>query len=300
MQAKALQVLTASTLPSQGASRSTHWSALLVSGFLHLGIVSAMALYAPKPPVQDMERGGEALAIDVAMVSDFETAATESGAAAAEMPPAPPEPVPPVETASITLPDLTDVPELVLPPPAPVQPPPQKGMPRPKPVVPRKVVQPRPESEATPTKATPAKVSARRKAVAQAQPEAAPEARGEAGRGRATQTRLASTRGGTGGQARNAGAGEIASYRARVIAHLTRYKNYPEQAQDRGITGANSVTITLTQDGRVVSSSLSGSGHSLLDSATQAALRRAQPFPPMPAGGPGSITISVRMRYDLR
>jgi protein TonB len=143
-------------------------------------------------------------------------------------------------------------------------------------------------------------VPPRRALAAVAPPAPKAEPRGTQGAGRARQSRQASTRGGTGAQATSAGTGDISSYRARVVAHLTRYKNYPEQAQDRGITGANKVTITLLPDGRVASSALSGSGHSLLDSATQAALRRAQPFPPMPAGGPGTLTLTIVLNYRLQ
>lgn len=93
----------------------------------------------------------------------------------------------------------------------------------------------------------------------------------------------------------------MSNYRSRVVAHLTRYKTYPEQAQDRGVTGRNTVTITLDRAGRVTGSGLSaGSGHSILDAATLAAVRRAQPFPPIPDGGPTSFTVTISLRYDLR
>jgi periplasmic protein TonB len=93
----------------------------------------------------------------------------------------------------------------------------------------------------------------------------------------------------------------MTTYRSQIVAHLTRHKNYPEQAQDRGLTGRNAITLTLSRDGRVVSSGLAkASGQSLLDSATLAAVRRAQPFPAIPQGGPATFTVTIAMNYDLR
>jgi protein TonB len=93
----------------------------------------------------------------------------------------------------------------------------------------------------------------------------------------------------------------MTSYRSRLVAHLTRHKSYPEQAQERGIAGRNAVTLTLSREGRVLSAALSSaSGHSLLDSATLAAVRRAQPFPGIPEGGPATITVTIGVNYDLR
>ena len=93
----------------------------------------------------------------------------------------------------------------------------------------------------------------------------------------------------------------MTGYRSQLVAHLTRHKNYPEQARDRGITGRNVLTLTLSRDGRVVSSGLANvSGQALLDSASLAALRRAQPFPAIPAGGPATFTLTIAVNYDLR
>jgi periplasmic protein TonB len=127
------------------------------------------------------------------------------------------------------------------------------------------------------------------------------EVRGERGQGEATRTSAAQRRGGTGGTTTTAGSATITSYRSRLVAHLTRYKNYPEQAQERGIGGRNAVTLTLSREGRVISAALStASGHSLLDSATLAAVRRAQPFPAMPEGGPSFFTVTIGLNYALR
>lgn len=125
--------------------------------------------------------------------------------------------------------------------------------------------------------------------------------RGAAGRGDAVARHAASQVGGTGGAAPEAGTAEIATYRARVLAHLARHKLYPAAARDRGVEGRATLSFVLSRDGAVVSSALSeGSGAAILDEATLSMLRRAAPFPPMPDGGPATMSFRTAVRYDLR
>jgi periplasmic protein TonB len=151
-------------------------------------------------------------------------------------------------------------------------------------------------------------LAAQRRASAEsAQPAPSPQrtvaqGRGETGAGTEQITRQARQAGG-GGQAAGASAGlaEIASYRSRILAHLARYKTYPESAQDAGIQGRATVSFTITRSGGVASASLAGSsGAGVLDQATLAMVRRAQPFPAMAAGGPASMSFTAVIRYDLR
>ena len=153
-----------------------------------------------------------------------------------------------------------------------------------------------------------ADVDAQRRAAAEApRPEPAAarratQAQGETGAGPQQVTRQARQAGG-GTQNANATAGtaEIASYRWRILAHLARYKTYPEAAQDAGIQGRSTVSFTITRAGSVTAASLAGSsGAGVLDQATLAMVRRAQPFPAMPAGGPASMSFTAVIRYDLR
>jgi protein TonB len=147
-----------------------------------------------------------------------------------------------------------------------------------------------------------AAVQAERQRATPAPVQAAALGRGDAGSGaerRAQQSRQAG--GATGGAAPTAGAAEVASYRSRVLAHLARFKNYPESAQDAGIQGRATVSFTITRSGGVTSVALAGSsGTGILDQATLAMVRRAQPFPAMPAGGPASMSFNAVIRYDLR
>jgi periplasmic protein TonB len=151
-------------------------------------------------------------------------------------------------------------------------------------------------------------VDAQRRASAEAtQPAPSPQQtdaqrRGETGAGTEQITRQARQAGGGGqGAAASAGTAEIANYRTRILAHLARYKTYPESAQDAGIQGRATVSFTITRTGGVTSASLAGSsGAGVLDHATLSMVRRAQPFPAMPAGGPASMSFTAVIRYDLR
>ncbi|MBN8943849.1 MAG: energy transducer TonB [Rhizobiales bacterium] len=98
-----------------------------------------------------------------------------------------------------------------------------------------------------------------------------------------------------------ASAAAVASYRQRVLAHLARFKVYPDQARERGIVGRAVIAFTLSHGGQVTASSLAGSsGAAILDQATVAMLRRAVPFPAMPEGGPMTMSFTAGIRYDLR
>jgi periplasmic protein TonB len=147
----------------------------------------------------------------------------------------------------------------------------------------------------------------RRASAESAQPAPSPrrtvaQGRAETGNGAEQKTRQARQAGGGAQRAgASAGTAEIASYRSRILAHLARYKTYPESAQDAGIQGRATVSFTITRSGGVASASLAGSsGAGVLDQATLAMVRRAQPFPAMPAGGSASMSFIAVIRYDLR
>ena len=76
----------------------------------------------------------------------------------------------------------------------------------------------------------------------------------------------------------------LACYNQIVAAHLQRFKQYPAAARGAGERGIARVSFTLGRNGQVLGSSLAGSsGFSTLDHETVSMVRRAQPFPPMPA-----------------
>ncbi len=123
----------------------------------------------------------------------------------------------------------------------------------------------------------------------------------------AAPTRPAANRGnnqqnGANGAVQNGGQANASSYNAIVLAHLQRYRTYPEQARAAQITGVSTVRFTLGAGGNVISVSLAGSsGASVLDQAAIAMVQRASPFPPIPASlGRGSMSFAAPVRFNLR
>jgi len=100
--------------------------------------------------------------------------------------------------------------------------------------------------------------------------------------------------GAKGKQRKVAGRAAIANYRGRVQSHLARYKRSP----GAGHRGRAVVSFSLSRSGGVSGVRLvRSSGNSAIDRATLAMVRRASPFPPMPAGGPGRMRFSVPVSY---
>lgn len=76
-------------------------------------------------------------------------------------------------------------------------------------------------------------------------------------------------------------ASAIATYNARVRAHLLRFHSYPPGGN--GQRGVVRLVFTLGRGGQVLSSHLGGSsGNALFDARALAMLRQAQPFPAFP------------------
>jgi protein TonB len=107
---------------------------------------------------------------------------------------------------------------------------------------------------------------------------------------------------GANGASQQNGQASSASYNAMVIAHLQRFRVYPEQARAAKITGVSTVRFTLGAGGNVIAVSLAGSsGTGILDQAAIAMVQRASPFPPIPASlGRGSMTFAAPVRFNLR
>lgn len=224
----------------------------------------------------------------------------------------PAQPVAPAETAQkAETPEPAEVqaavaPPAVEPPPAPaVQPPPVVTPPVPQ------VERPQPRREATrppPTRREAPTTRERRRptrevaavpqrerpsrAARQAEARASTAERGE---GAGQRNRQESNATGSTGASTVAA---VAAWRQRVLAHLARHKVYPESARERGIRGRTGIAFTLTANGSVASVSIaSSSGAPILDQATLTMVRRAQPFPPNPAGGSASFTAGIN--YSL-
>ena len=136
--------------------------------------------------------------------------------------------------------------------------------------------------------------AAQQRRAAAASPAAAARAGRGAGRRRAARQRGRRRGGGSVAAAAQSAAG---NYRGQVIAHLARFKRYPEGARARQAEGVPVVAFTLDGSGRVTGAGLSrSSGHADIDAEALAMVRRAVPFPAPPAGAGRSFSASIGFR----
>jgi periplasmic protein TonB len=95
------------------------------------------------------------------------------------------------------------------------------------------------------------------------------------------------------------GAAELAAYRNALLAKIWSAARYPEAARKRGATGVATVRFALDGVGAVTLADLAqSSGDRALDDAALAAVRRASPLPPPPAGAPRAYSAPIR--FELR
>ncbi len=92
------------------------------------------------------------------------------------------------------------------------------------------------------------------------------------------------------------------AWKSRLLAHLERFKLYPETAQSRHEDGVSLLSFTLDRDGRVLSFFIvRSSGSDELDAAAQAMIERASPVPPVPEDVPGQmVQLVVPVRFTVR
>ncbi|HEX2591583.1 MAG TPA: energy transducer TonB [Rhizomicrobium sp.] len=92
-----------------------------------------------------------------------------------------------------------------------------------------------------------------------------------------------------------------ASYLARVLAHLNRYKRYPAEARRAKIQGVVMLHFVMDKDGKVRSFDIAkSSGRPALDEEANALIQRAQPLPAIPSGyGKDQINAVVPIEFSL-
>lgn len=88
----------------------------------------------------------------------------------------------------------------------------------------------------------------------------------------------------------------------RIAVLLERNKRYPATARSRREEGTAHVTFVLDRQGRLLSSRIEqGSGIAALDKEALELLRRAQPFPALPADvADTQISLTVPIKFALR
>lgn len=93
---------------------------------------------------------------------------------------------------------------------------------------------------------------------------------------------------------------EAMAWRARVQTHLSRYRLYPPGAAYDGQQGIALVQFTVNRQGSVSQAWVAtSSGIAAIDQETIAAILRAQPLPPFPAGWPDTLDIRLPVAFRL-
>lgn len=127
---------------------------------------------------------------------------------------------------------------------------------------------------------------------------AKPKPKGDSGAQRVTASRSAS---GSATAKRNTAAGNaaVSNYPGKVASKLRRSLRYPREARSKRIRGEVVVSFSVSANGGVSSVRIArSSGHSILDNAAKDAVRRAAPFPRIPAGaGRSNWSFSVPLGF---
>ncbi|MCG2842821.1 energy transducer TonB [Sandaracinobacter sp. RS1-74] len=92
-----------------------------------------------------------------------------------------------------------------------------------------------------------------------------------------------------------------ATWEARLLAHLGKYRRYPGAARARREEGVAYVRFRMNRQGQLLSVEIArSSGSPLLDRAALDTVRRAQPFPPIPDDRPDTLELSVPIEFFVR
>ena len=92
----------------------------------------------------------------------------------------------------------------------------------------------------------------------------------------------------------------LSSYAGQLAAHIARFKQYPAAARASGSRGVARVSYTVSRSGQVLAAHLAGSsGIAALDQEAVAAVRRAQPLPPIPANLSQPQTFTSPIAFSI-
>ncbi len=91
----------------------------------------------------------------------------------------------------------------------------------------------------------------------------------------------------------------IANFQQALLRQIRRYQRYPEAARQEGLQGTVETYFVVRRDGTLVDARVqSSAGQLLLDDAAIEAIRRAQPFPSIPAGLPDLLGIRLGIAFS--
>ncbi|MBO9726063.1 MAG: energy transducer TonB [Novosphingobium sp.] len=90
------------------------------------------------------------------------------------------------------------------------------------------------------------------------------------------------------------------SYRDLLLAHIARFRQYPEEAHRDRLQGSVEVGFTLNRDGSISGAwVISSSGRQIFDREALAAIHRAVPMPGIPADLPSSLDVSLPIDFEI-
>ena len=91
------------------------------------------------------------------------------------------------------------------------------------------------------------------------------------------------------------------TYFNRLARHISQFRFYPRAAADNNQRGRVVARLTISRDGRLIDVKVDkSSGWPIIDAAEVEAIRKAAPFPPVPADMPGDpLTLILASNYDL-
>ncbi len=91
----------------------------------------------------------------------------------------------------------------------------------------------------------------------------------------------------------------IANFQQALLRQIRRYQRYPEAARHGGLKGTVETYFVVRRDGTLLDARVqSSSGQLLLDDAAIQAIRRAQPFPSIPAGLPDRLGVRLGIAFS--
>lgn len=89
-------------------------------------------------------------------------------------------------------------------------------------------------------------------------------------------------------------------FQQRLLAHIARYRLYPDDAKRNGVQGIVTVLFAMRRDGTITGAWVRGtSGNRTLDEAAIDTIRRAVPLPGIPPEMPDSLNVLIPVAFNL-
>ncbi len=93
----------------------------------------------------------------------------------------------------------------------------------------------------------------------------------------------------------------VATWEARLLAHLEKFRRYPAAARSRRLQGVVHVRFQMNREGKVLAVEvIRSSGAVALDRAALDTIRRAAPLPAIPEGRSETMILSVPVEFFVR